>query len=270
MKNETVVHPVQPSFALGASYYFKKLMSDSPFSHFYQFQCDSDEGIISVVPDATMDIIFECGNKSSAATVYGMVLTNWRIALKRGMTYFGVRFLPGFLPEAWRRTFPQMVQGIIPMERLGLRHADFSRLTAEMDFTRKIEIFLGAFARNHVLYQGDGLFSQLVDMIFDAGGNITVERLEKETGYTRRYINKVFHKNIGIPPKMFCMVIKFQKAIQALNRGQYLSFSEVASVMGYYDQSQFTEDFKRFTSFTPKQYVGLIQRRKYNSLISQF
>lgn len=66
------------------------------------------------------------------------------------------------------------------------------------------------------------------------------------------------------------MIIKFQKTIQALNRGEYVSLSEVASVMGYYDQSQFIDDFKRSTALTPKQYERLIRERKYNSLISQF
>lgn len=263
------IHPIQPSFALSSTYYYKKIMVDSPYSHFYQFQCNADSDCLSVVPDATMDVIFECGTRCSEAKVYGLALSNWNVTFKKNATYFGVRFLPGYVPDAWRGAFPELVQGIMPIERLGLDNNKYNRMTDEMDFGKKIELFLDVFSVNKTNYPGNTLFAQLVRLVFGSGGKITVDQLEKETGYSRRYIHKIFMKNIGIAPKPFAMVIKFQRAIQALNRGDYISFSDVASEMGYYDQSQFIDDFKRFTTFTPKQYTRMIRERNYSRLISE-
>lgn len=271
MNNRVMIYPVQPSFVLESVYYYKKRMDTYPFAHFYQFQLGEHAERVLGVPDCTIDIMMEMDQKNSRTRMYGMVLNSWQLtSFKKHTTYFGARFLPGFVPPAWRALFPSQIRGTFPIEQLGIDQAVFSEITEDMDFTRKVEIFMNAFPFKDHTQPQPGLFSYLVESIFRSGGNITVDQLEKETGYTTRYINKVFHQHLGIGPKTFISAMKFQKAIQALNRGEYVSFADLAHSMGYYDQSAFTQDFKKFTSFTPKNYITNLKEKKYSTLIQEY
>lgn len=271
MNNRNLIYPVQPSFVLESTYYYKKRMDDYPFAHFYQFQMGEHAGRVLGVPDCTLDIIVELDEKSPRTRVYGMVLNAWQLtSFKKYRTYFGARLLPGFIPPAWRPLFPSQIRGVFPIEQLGLDQSAFSELKEGMDFNRKVETFMNIFSFQGLDHPAPGLFSYLVESIFRSGGNISVDQMEKETGYTTRYINKIFHQNIGIGPKTFCNAMKFQKAIQALTRGEYHSFAELANAMGYYDQSAFSQDFKKFTSYTPKNYISNLKSKKYVSLIQEY
>lgn len=271
MNNHNFIYPVQPSFVLESDYYYKKRMDDYPFAHFYQFKMGENAERVLGVPDCTIDIIIELDGTSPRTRMYGMVLNSWQITtFKKHTTYFGVRLLPGFIPPGWRSFFPGQIRGVFPIEELGVDQSAFSDITEDMEFTRKIERFVDCLNFKGHDHPAPGLFSYLVESIFRSGGNITVDQLEKETGYTTRYINKVFHQNLGIGPKTFISAMKFQKAIQALTRGDYVSFAELAHSMGYYDQSAFTQDFKKFTSYTPKNYITNLKERKYQSLIQEY
>jgi len=44
-----------------------------------------------------------------------------------------------------------------------------------------------------------------------------VKELADKTGYSVRYINKVFTDELGVPPKVFCKLIRFQYLLNSLN-----------------------------------------------------
>jgi AraC-like DNA-binding protein len=258
--------PVQPSLVLGASYFYKMPVMDVPFSHFYQFERTDDDCIVAF-PDGTFDIIFECGHFASKAFVYGSVLKGELISFKKGVTYFGMRLLPGFVPNQWRRYFPQLISGSMPGESLGIKTAS---ITCDMDFHQKIDNFLESFPFRYSTDSSDYLFDYSMKLISKTNGNILMGELEEKTGYSTRYINAIFHRNIGISPKTFCLFMKFQQSLLALINGEFYSVSDIANAMGYYDQSAFISDFKRFTTFTPKQFQLTIKKNSYKSLIINY
>lgn len=264
------LRPIQPRFVLGTDYYYKKTMPCAPFSHFYQFQRHDTDGWVMAMPDAAMDIIFECTPNGSTARLLGMGLQNWRIALKRNTTYFGVRFLPGYIPKPLRTLFPRLIQTALPLGWLGMNYPGFAEISSMMDFPKKIATFFDAFTEGELRDDRDALFLELLKLIYQSEGNISVETLEKKSGYCRRYINKVFNKNAGVSPKAFCVTVKFQWALLRMNCGDYRSLAELALTLGYGDQAKFCNDFKRFTLLTPKQYAALIDKEKYSNLIQNF
>jgi Helix-turn-helix domain len=65
----------------------------------------------------------------------------------------------------------------------------------------------------------------------------------------------VFRENVGLTPKGFLKIIRFQKAIQEIASAKQTNWTSIALESGYYDQAHFINDFKTFSGFTPKQYV---------------
>ncbi len=85
---------------------------------------------------------------------------------------------------------------------------------------------------------------------------ITLEQLSKVSGLSTYYLNRVFSKSIGIPPHKYLMNLRLNKAQELLKLKN--SVTEVGYMVGFFDQSHFTRNFKSFLGITPKQYQSSI------------
>jgi AraC-like DNA-binding protein len=56
---------------------------------------------------------------------------------------------------------------------------------------------------------------------------------------------------VGLTPKAFAQILRFDKGIRRLRREGRRSLAEVAQDCGYYDQAHFNRDFRRFAGTTP-------------------
>lgn len=66
-----------------------------------------------------------------------------------------------------------------------------------------------------------------------------------------RQFTRKFEEQIGINPKMFCRIIRFDNAFRMKNNQPHLDWLSIALVTGYYDYPHLAKDFKAFTNLTP-------------------
>lgn len=69
----------------------------------------------------------------------------------------------------------------------------------------------------------------------------------------RRFID-AFTTDVGLTPKQFCRVRRFQHAVAAAHRGAAIDWADLAVAAGYYDQAHFIRDFRAFSGVTPTGY----------------
>lgn len=81
-----------------------------------------------------------------------------------------------------------------------------------------------------------------------------LKNLSNKIGYSQKHFISLFKKQVGITPKNFQKIIRFQKAIQDIDATQELDWGTISYDCGYYDQAHFINDFKKFSGFTPKTY----------------
>ena len=107
------------------------------------------------------------------------------------------------------------------------------------------------------------------------GGDADIGRLALALGCSHRHLIAAFRAQIGAPPKAVARLLRFERAVGAINRqhdidaqpGQpYLDrgrtpvkrrpgsvrWSELALAYGYYDQSHFINEFRAFSGSTPE------------------
>lgn len=65
-----------------------------------------------------------------------------------------------------------------------------------------------------------------------------------------------FKQYVGLSPKEYLRVVRFRKALRALQQKKYPSLTDLALGLGYYDQSHFIRDFSLFSDYNP----GLIHK----------
>jgi AraC-like DNA-binding protein len=101
--------------------------------------------------------------------------------------------------------------------------------------------------------------SELVDhaMYLFRRKHLSVGECARSVGVSERRLSQVFREEVGIAPKMWCRVHRFQAATRALHAGVDVPWSELALRCGYYDQSHFANDFRAFSGIDPTTYSAL-------------
>lgn len=80
-------------------------------------------------------------------------------------------------------------------------------------------------------------------------------KVQQELYVTERTFQRLFERNIGLPPNLFRRICQFNTAFQQLNNRSFHKLTDIAFDNGYADQSHFIRSFKEFTHITPKQYL---------------
>lgn len=79
-----------------------------------------------------------------------------------------------------------------------------------------------------------------------------VADLARTTGLGPRRLIETFHAAVGVTPKRFARILRFQRAV-ALARSSTLDWTRVAHASGYYDQAHLIRDFRELAELTPSQ-----------------
>ncbi len=77
-----------------------------------------------------------------------------------------------------------------------------------------------------------------------------LEQVAAFAGLSLRQFQRRFKDEVGMSPKLFCRIQRFQQVFQSLN-GSNSSWVDAAVQCGYYDQSHLIRDFKDFSAETP-------------------
>jgi AraC-like DNA-binding protein len=83
------------------------------------------------------------------------------------------------------------------------------------------------------------------------------DRLAERLGISQRRFIQLFRDELGLAPKLFGRVQRFQQVIQAIATRDTVDWPELALAFGYFDQAHFIHEFKEFSSLTPGEYLGL-------------
>ncbi len=89
-----------------------------------------------------------------------------------------------------------------------------------------------------------------------AQGLVRVDELCAGAGLSVRQVDRLFREHLGVPPKTFARIARFQNAITRLKGDPGCTLAEVAAQCGYYDQSHLVHDFRRFAGAAPKHKRG--------------
>ena len=180
----------------------------------------------------------------------------WRPAAR--VESIGVRFTPAGLAPLCG--FPQvrLANRIVPLDRLrapGLRTvaaaaAEASTLGDALDALRRE--LPRAYASTVPL---DARLLTAVARITESGGTMPLEALAKAVGASPRWLERHFQAAVGITPKRLARLVRFRRAVAALEADGPGAGAAVALDHGYYDQAHFIAEFRAFAGDAPRRFV---------------
>lgn len=86
-----------------------------------------------------------------------------------------------------------------------------------------------------------------------------------ESASHRNISSRNFEKVVGLRPKSFARVCKFQKVVNLIEQQNQVEWTSIAYECGYYDQAHFIKEFQTFSGLNPSAY--LTQRGDYLNYI---
>ena len=87
-----------------------------------------------------------------------------------------------------------------------------------------------------------------LDVVDDVG------RVALETGYSHRHFVSLFRVAVGMPPKRYCRVRRFNRVIDGLTNRPEVGWADLALSAGFSDQAHMVRDFRALAGVTPGQY----------------
>jgi AraC-like DNA-binding protein len=82
----------------------------------------------------------------------------------------------------------------------------------------------------------------------------SVKEVARLIGWSERRLSQVFREEVGLAPKTWCRVQRFQRAVQCLYAGRDVRWAELALDCGFYDQSHFANEFRAFSGIDATTY----------------
>jgi AraC-like DNA-binding protein len=85
-------------------------------------------------------------------------------------------------------------------------------------------------------------------------GSTRIDQLVRTAGVSHRHLTARFREEVGMTPKAFARVLRFQRSL-ALLRQDGASLASVAEAAGYYDQSHLNRDFRVMAGASPRAFL---------------
>ncbi len=252
--------PIQPMVKANVNNYTELVLEWNPISikrHalLYQFITHPKKNNLLLIPDGCINLLFECTDASPQIFLLGVLLKEKIISLKPNTLYFGFKpystapiknkylniiksldkkvDFKNYLPESQK-----LMEAILSLDNIESRSRIF------LDYARKYLINY-----NYIYDLGEHLS---LTMCLEKGQRKIYE-LTENVGYSERYCRKKFKELLGINLTNYNSIMRFQNAMKAFIH-KNISLTDIAHNSGYFDQSHFIRDFRKYTSKSPGEF----------------
>jgi AraC-like DNA-binding protein len=215
---------------------------------------------VETLPHPSVHMIFE---RHVGGRIAGVAQGKFSRLLEGEGDVFAIKFTPGgFYPfvAVAISTFADCVvriRDVFGVEGSALEQAvlaedaDASRIMIVEEFLRRRRPEPDA----HV-----ARIAEIVYAVAEDRGILKVEDLVERFGVTKRTLQRLFAKYVGVSPKWVIQRYRLHEAAEQLAAGGSISQSALALNLGYSDQAHFVRDFKTIVGTSPAAYARIAGR----------
>ncbi|UTE76671.1 helix-turn-helix domain-containing protein [Rossellomorea sp. KS-H15a] len=211
-----------------------------------------------IIPDGCTDILFEYDrlSQTSSVTYYGM-FDEYFHATEQHHPHkitFGIRFYPGssayFIREKAKDTARSMTDlNHLNQSLMGKLKDQLLQTNHVTEMIACCDVIFSEALKDSLSFRQDASLPAILSTIVSGCGTLTVEEIARKEVISTRTMNRLFEERIGLSPKKFSQIIRFQSILKEWVR--HPNSTNLAD--GYFDQSHSIKDFKKRTGKSPSQ-----------------
>ncbi len=187
------------------------------------------------------------GQRKKAVIIYQSSETN----------IFAVRFKPDKINTLLKISPVEIINEIVTERGLKQNYIDPIRkiLGRKSGMIDKLNLINEVFVKRLMLQSGKQAYlSHAISTIISEKGKVNLTRYCAEKQIHKSTLEKAFKKSVGICPKEFSSIIRFNNSCALIHNGGITNLAGVAIESGYYDQAHLCKEFKKFTNSSPKEF----------------
>jgi AraC-like DNA-binding protein len=101
-----------------------------------------------------------------------------------------------------------------------------------------------------------------LDVFGPCGTGASVREVAREVAICQRRFSKLFAAQVGLTPKIFCRILRFQQVRTLAEQIEKPDWAQIALACGYFDQSHLINDFQAFSGFSPTAYLRRLRKHQ--------
>lgn len=82
-----------------------------------------------------------------------------------------------------------------------------------------------------------------------------LKEVQLEMNLSERTLERIIKQSVGLSPKIFSRIMRFQEGLNSLRKINFENFTELAYQYDYFDQSHYNREFKEFTGTNPRNFI---------------
>ena len=256
----------------------------SPFVGLWSIETKDNIHVTDLIPDGFIDILIPCGGaiisevngemfKQQRPVVVGQITTNSRLIMSQRARLVGIKIQPYMLDRLLADKAEMATNKLVELSDLDT--SLFGFILDAIDEIRTLNS-LEAIAKKsklediRMVHPGH-VVKQINEGILRQVGQVRIDDFATRYNCSRRYIEKLFKKHIGLTAKHYARIIRVKKASLMLSQQGHSHIADIASDLSYFDASHFYRDFKSIVQCSPKDFRSrnmentLMNNQKYTS-----
>lgn len=222
----------------------------------FRTMADGCPGLVFQQPEK--GVLYRDDKQLPATFLYGQATQYAELQLKGAFSTVGIFFYPNALRTVFGLNAQELTDTCIDLDPLAAKQ-DFrlsEQLSTASSATDRVDL-LSAYLLSRIEKnnrQEDKIIQHALQQMIRSNGSIALKELQQQLQLSERSIERKFKEYIGISPKLFARICRFQASLNQLRNNQYGKLSDIAFENEYADQSHFIRSFKEFAGFAPYRY----------------
>jgi len=242
---------------------------------YWRIQCYlENKKSFKIAPDGAMGLLINLGDtleiktstqtyqvEKSQVVLLGIYENPVYMEFENNCEVIGIRFNPAGASFFFSQYMHDLFENIITLNDPTIYE---SILSNSNDLVNSLDTYLlKRFKKSNKAFD----IMKIITLIEKNSGSYDIEELLLCANMSRRNLDRVFKKALGISLKVYARIIKIKYTRMSLQNYHFDTLTTVSYNSGYFDQSHFIKEFKNFMFETPKEYFQRKQKlsQKYNS-----
>jgi AraC-like DNA-binding protein len=218
--------------------------------------------VATILPDGCVEIVLSFGDPLKWGTpdatmrrmIVGQAEGPLHVAHAGRVDMVGIRLRPAaarvFVPEPQ----DELANGVFALDTVAPElDAIFRSLTPDTPLHDRL-LEIDSLLSDHVRRAPplDPLLEAAINAIEASGGRLPVATLARRLGVGLRRLERRFTRDVGLPPKRWARIVRFQCAVEQLASAPHINLSALAADLGFADQPHFTREFTALAGVPPR------------------
>lgn len=265
--NPVIIMP--PDYLKNYVRYFWALESNADCTTDRKFRAMADGCPGMIFQQADYGCLYQENKKLPETFLFGQSTGYYELFLTGKFNTIGVYFQPNALQSVFGLNAELLTNTCIDIDQMERKENYYlsEQLSETTSITEKINVlssFLLSQISNNKL-SDNRVMDFAMTQIMQSDGSITLSDLQQKIQLSERSLERKFKESLGISPKLFSRICRFQSSLKQLQNKGYDKLSDIAFENNYADQSHFIRSFKEFSGFSPYEY-----QKKSSELVENF